>query len=76
MAVEAACLGTPVFTSASSAASFVGLTDLAKIENPIYPDREMWLNNLTYNQFQFDEFKSQDFLDIFRFYHSLEDISL
>ena len=76
VAVEAACLGTPVFTSTSSAASFVGLTDLAKIENPIYPDREMWLNNLTYNQFQFDEFKSQDFLDIFRFYHSLEDISL
>ena len=76
VAVEAACLGTPVFTSASSAASFVGLTDLAKIENPIYPDREMWLNNLTYNQFLFDEFNSQDFLDIFRFYHSLEDISL
>ena len=76
VAVEAACLGTPVFTSSSSAASFVGLTDLAKIENPIYPDREMWLNNLTYNQFLFDEFKSQDFLDIFRFYHSLEDISL
>lgn len=50
-AVEAVILGTPVFVHPDSAAALVGLTDLAKIETPIYPDREPWLCSLAYSQF-------------------------
>jgi hypothetical protein len=50
-AVEAAVLGCPVFVDPSSAAALVGLTDLTKIERPIYPDRQPWLNALSYAQF-------------------------
>lgn len=49
-AVEAVVLGCPVFTHKDSAASLVGLSDLTKIEKPIYPDRQPWLNALAYNQ--------------------------
>ena len=54
-AIEAVCMGTPVFVSAGSAAAPVGLTDLSQIESPTYPDREAWLAHLAYNQFSFDE---------------------
>jgi hypothetical protein len=50
-AVEAAVMGCPVFVSADSAAALVGLTDLNKIESPIYPDRQSWLNTLAFSQF-------------------------
>jgi hypothetical protein len=50
-AVEAAILGCPVFVHPSSAARLVGLTDLTKIESPVYPDREPWLRSLAYSQF-------------------------
>lgn len=49
-AVEAVILGCPVFVDPSSAAALVGLTDLTKIERPIYPDRQPWLNALAYSQ--------------------------
>jgi hypothetical protein len=49
-AVEAVILGCPVFVDPSSAAALVGLTDLKKIERPIYPDRQPWLNALGYSQ--------------------------
>jgi hypothetical protein len=55
IAIEAACLGTPVFVHQSSAAAPVGATDLSQIENPVYPDREPWLAHLAYNQFSFEE---------------------
>jgi hypothetical protein len=55
VAIEAACLGTPVFVAPTSAAAPVGRTDLSKIEKPIYPDRAPWLAHLAYNQFSFDE---------------------
>lgn len=50
-AVEAVICGCPVFVHRDSAASLVGQTDLAKIETPIYPDREPWLRALSYSQF-------------------------
>lgn len=50
-AVEAAICGCPVFVHPDSAAALVGLTDLAKIESPIYPDRDAWARSLAYCQF-------------------------
>jgi hypothetical protein len=58
VAIEAACLGTPVFVAPTSAAAPVGRIDLADIEMPIYPDREPWLAHLAYNQFSFEEIRS------------------
>jgi hypothetical protein len=57
-AVEAAVFGVPVFVDKSSAAAPVALTDLTKIETPIYPDREGWACSLAYGQFTRDEMKS------------------
>lgn len=50
-AVEAVIMGCPAFVHESSAAALVGLTDLAKIESPAYPDRKNWLHSLAYGQF-------------------------
>lgn len=50
-AVEAVIMGCPVFVHPDSAAALVGLTDLGRIEKPVYPDRQMWLNTLAYSQF-------------------------
>lgn len=50
-AVEAVIMGCPVFVHQDSAASLVGRCDLARIEEPIYPDRQPWLNSLAYSQF-------------------------
>jgi hypothetical protein len=52
---EAVIMGCPVFVDRSCAASLVGSTDIAKIETPIYPDRQPWLNSLGYSQFTEDE---------------------
>lgn len=49
---EAIIFGCPVFADKSCAASLVGLTDLNKIETPVYPDRQPWLNSLAYSQFE------------------------
>lgn len=49
--VEAAIMGCPVFVHPDSAAALVGLTDLTKVEAPIYPDREPWLRALSYSHF-------------------------
>jgi hypothetical protein len=49
-AVEAVICGCPVVVHPDSAAALVGLTDLSKIETPIYPDREPWLWSLGYSQ--------------------------
>lgn len=50
-AVEAVILGCPVFVHPDSAAALVGSTDLTKIETPIYPERQPWLNSLAYCQY-------------------------
>jgi hypothetical protein len=58
VAIEAACLGTPVFVDPASAAAPIGQTDLAMIETPTYPEREAWLAHLAYSQFSFDEIRN------------------
>jgi hypothetical protein len=49
-AVEAVIMGCPVVVHPDSAAALVGLTDIAKVETPLYPDREPWVRSLAYNQ--------------------------
>lgn len=55
VAIEAVCLGTPVFVAPTSAAAPVGRTDLSQIEQPVYPDRDAWLAHLAYSQYSFEE---------------------
>lgn len=50
-AVEAVIMGCPVVVHPDSAAALVGLTDLAAVETPLYPDRAPWLRSLAYSQF-------------------------
>lgn len=50
-AVEAACLGIPVFCHEQGPVSPIAEKDLSKIETPIRPDRTQWLNTLSYFQF-------------------------
>lgn len=57
VAIEAACLGTPVFVSPTSAAAPIGRTDIGKIESPFYPKREGWLAHLAYSQYSLDEIR-------------------
>ena len=54
--VEAALIGVPVFTSEYSPASPIAEHDFLKIESPIYPDREPWLKNRSYSQWNIGEF--------------------
>jgi hypothetical protein len=54
-ATEAVFNGIPAFTLAPNAASPVCLQDLSRINNPIYPDRQMWVNHLAYGQFTEEE---------------------
>ena len=56
-AVEAALRGVPVFVDETSAAAPIGLTDLEKINEPIYPEREPWAWSLAYGQFTRDEMR-------------------
>jgi hypothetical protein len=57
VAIEAACLGTPVFVSPTSAAAPIGQTDFGLIETPCYPEREDWLAHLAYSQYSIDEIR-------------------
>lgn len=50
-AVEAVICGCPVYVCDDSAGALVGRTDLATIEEPVYPERQAWLNSLSYSQF-------------------------
>ena len=54
-AVEAVIYGCTVFVHETSAAALVGLTDLSKVEEPVYPNRWPWLYSLAYSQFNEDE---------------------
>ena len=49
-AVESVVMGCPVFVDASSAAALVGKIGFDDLENPVYPERQAWLNSLAYNQ--------------------------
>ena len=50
-AVESVIMGCPVFVHPDSAAALVGQTDIGRIEAPVYPARQSWLNSLAYSQF-------------------------
>jgi hypothetical protein len=50
-AVEAIANGVPVFCHPLSFAEPVSETDISKINEPIYPDREPWFNHLAYQQY-------------------------
>lgn len=50
-AVEAVIMGCPVFVDKESAAALVGKVGFNDIENPVYPERQPWLNSLAYHQF-------------------------
>ncbi len=54
-AVESVILGCPVVVHPDSAAALVGLTNLDKIEKPVYPDREPWMRALSYSHFSESE---------------------
>lgn len=64
--IEAAINGVPVFCSQYSAALPISLTDISKIETPIYPDREKWLHSLSYSQFTPQEIESGLAYDILK----------
>jgi hypothetical protein len=53
-AVEAACHGIPVVTSRHNPAAPISV-DLEHIESPIRPNRDKWVNTLTYSQFTLQE---------------------
>ncbi len=54
-AVESVICGCPVYVCADCAAALVGQTEISKIETPVYPDRQAWLNSLAYSQFNESE---------------------
>jgi hypothetical protein len=55
-AIEAVCMGVPVYCHESSFAKPMGNLHLADIEEPFYADPEPWLNSLAYQQFTPEEF--------------------
>jgi hypothetical protein len=56
-ATEAIIHGIPAITLGPNAASNVSINNIKDIEQPIYPDRQLWLNNLAYGQFHVSELK-------------------
>lgn len=56
--VEAAMNGVPVFVSPYSPAAPVGEFDFTKIEEPIRPNRQMWIDSLSYSQFHTSQMES------------------
>ena len=59
ISLDAVLNGVPVFISDINVAYPMGLTDLSKIESPIYPDnRYEWCKHLAYCQFNMNEIRS------------------
>lgn len=58
VAIDAVLFGIPVFVNTLSAAWQVSSGVMSNIENPAYPDREVWINSLMYQQFKMEEFAS------------------
>lgn len=57
-AVEALCMGVPVFVTAPCAARAMAESDLSRIEAPYYPDdRKRWAGVLADNQWTLDEIR-------------------
>ena len=63
-AIDAVCMGVPIFTTEYSAVRQLGLQDLSKIEEPIHPQREPILYSLAYNQFTQEEFRNGYYMEI------------
>ena len=57
-AIEAVCMGKPVYCHEKSFASDIGNLHLADIETPVYADPEPWLYSLAYQQFTPEEFSN------------------
>lgn len=51
VAVDAVLAGVPVYVTGPSVARPMGQTDLRKIEEPVFPEREQWFRSLAYAQF-------------------------
>ena len=64
--IEAALLGTPVFCHPSSACAPIASTDISQIENPIRPERQDWLNTLSYFQYNENEIAQGLYTEIYR----------
>lgn len=56
-ATESIIHGVPALTLGPNAASKVSLNKIKNINNPIYPNRQLWLNNLAYGQFHITEYR-------------------
>ena len=63
-AVEAVCLGIPVFSHEKSFAAAMGNLHLEDIEQPFYADPEPWLYSLAYQQFTPEEFANGTAVEI------------
>ncbi len=63
-AIEAVCMGKPVFCDEKSFAKAMGNLHLADIEEPFYADPEPWLNSLAYQQFTPKEFTNGTAIEI------------
>ncbi|MBO9669754.1 MAG: hypothetical protein J7485_04475 [Sphingobium sp.] len=72
VAIEAACLGTPVFVSPASAAAPIGETDIGRIETPHYPDRNAWLAHLAYSQYAIAEIRDGTAWNILKYLEDCE----
>jgi hypothetical protein len=57
VAVDAVLAGVPVYVTGPSVARPMGLTDLSKVEEPVFPDREAWFRSLAYAQFDLKDMK-------------------
>ena len=56
--VDAVLNGVPVFCDKMNMGVPIGLTDFSKIEQPIKPDRQKWIDSLLANQFTMTEIKN------------------
>ena len=56
--VEAAIAGIPVISHPSSATSTISTDQLSSIEKPRMPERQSWINTLSYRQFTKAEMRS------------------
>ena len=57
-AIEAVCMGKPVYCHEKSFAQAMGNLHLADIEQPFFADPEPWLYSLAYQQFTPEEFSN------------------
>lgn len=70
--IHAIIQGIPVFCDSDSLAAPVGNLNLQNIENPIMPDREVWLEQICHTEWTIDEIKNS--IPISRFFDKRLDI--